>query len=90
MNPTFFIADCPRCARQVLLAHDLQDDALITQCVHCGQRIDDATEVDAARLDSLGYTVEGMAKPKGERGCRGGQCGVRQIEPDDQIDPSKQ
>ena len=80
--PGFLVAPCPTCERRVLSGRDLDHDGeLILVCIHCGGRLDpaEATAGDAAELDELGYDVgETPQSVHGERGCRDGQCGIRQ------------
>lgn len=81
MTRGFDVAPCPVCAREVLLTFDLIDDELVRRCLHCGTVMSAAArEVPSSELAGLGYVLEGNETSHGERGCRGGQCGVRQPE----------
>ncbi len=52
----------------------------VFECADCGCSVtSDAIEwigLDAAH--ELGYKIDGYHPPTGERGCRGGSCGVQQ------------
>ena len=80
MTDTFLLAHCPQCDVEVLLAYDLVLDELVTRCVLCDALIDSELGRPASAEDvaAAGYTFEGEADPHGSRGCRDGQCGVRQ------------
>ena len=82
MNSAFLVASCPRCERDpVLLVWALLGDELVTRCLHCDTPVDQelARPADPDELADLGYDVGGApANEHGERGCRDGQCGVRQ------------
>lgn len=83
MTDAFLIAPCSNCAEDVLLAYDLLEGELITRCIHCDLQIarSTASEATGAEVAALGYSVPGESAEGGERGCRDGQCGVRQPEP---------
>ena len=93
--PSFLLCRCPCCEREVLTARRLgADDALQVVCLHCEQQLDaeapDARWVGPEGLAEAGYELDAdfpgveAEEPDGERGCRGGACGVRQ--PGDSFD----
>lgn len=72
-------AACPTCARQVLVACDLDaNDELIDVCAHCNTPISADTKRSAAggyTLRALGYTIEGEGPDSEGCGIGGGGCG---------------
>ena len=82
MTDAFLLAPCTPCGRDALCARDLDEaGALILVCVHCGEAVDAAAaySVNTEDLGDLGYDLASEHDhPHGERGCRDGQCGVRQ------------
>lgn len=87
-SPTFLVARCARCARDVLAARSLgANDELVWTCSHCEgslavEEAHGARWVDARALDELGYFVDGLEPTTAHAGggCRGGSCGVQQPE----------
>ncbi|MFU8804313.1 MAG: hypothetical protein ACNA8W_10925 [Bradymonadaceae bacterium] len=84
-DTSFLVAPCPHCAKDVLTARDLDDHGeLIPICMHCEASLEQETSsarwVTPAELVALGYFVDGYVPEEedGEKGCRGGSCGVRQ------------
>lgn len=77
----FSMSACPACDAEVLLYWDVQDGDLVSRCIHCETALAEGAQVSAARLIELGYSVEGYVAEDAERGCRDGQCGVRQPKP---------
>ena len=77
----FPVATCPACNDVRLLCWDVDSRGdLVAQCTECGAAVP-RSEVNAATMDELielGYPVDGAPVASGERGCRGGQCGVQQ------------
>lgn len=80
MTDAFLLAPCLHCARDVLLAYDLVGEVLVTRCIHCEHEISSAIArpATADEVVNAGYTIEGHRAADGSRGCRDGQCGVRQ------------
>ncbi len=77
---SFPIAPCPACDRHVLLEAAILEGDLIHICFHCGAPTDRETIewVSEDAINRSGYITEGWQDPHGERGCRGGACGVQQ------------
>lgn len=82
-SPTFFIAHCADCAREVLGHRLVQDGALRWACIQCDAQLEEERGrwVDSDAFEALGYFLAPEAAPKhGDSGCRDGKCGVRHPE----------
>ena len=82
MSTAFLIGPCGGCGRVVLTARDLLDEELVDRCIHCEELLsgEDLEWAEPARVVELGYFIDGYRPESsdGERGCRGGSCGVQQ------------
>ncbi len=71
-------ANCENCERLAIVEWNLDGEDLWSACIHCGTRVEVETYVSLSDAVSLGYVAPGFEEPHGDRGCRDGQCGVRQ------------
>ena len=73
------LADCPQCARRVVIACDLdENDELIDICAHCSTPLTEEMKRSSAggyALRALGYTIEGEGPDTEGCGVGGGSCG---------------
>lgn len=75
---TFAVGACPDCDDEVLAAADLDGDLIVRVCVDCGARLEQVRWVRDDSVRAMGYGLPEKPGTPTKRGCRGGQCGVRQ------------
>lgn len=77
----FWVAECPRCERDVLTARQLEAGILRDTCLHCDRPVDAdrLRQVSTETVVEMGYVIDGDDDDCGtDSGCRGKRCGVRQ------------
>lgn len=82
MSTAFLTGPCSKCEREVLTVRDLQEGELVDCCIHCEMLLsrENLRWADPSEVAALGYFIDGYREKssEGERGCRGGSCGVQQ------------
>jgi hypothetical protein len=74
-------AHCSTCDRTAIVEWTLDADGeLASLCIHCSSALTVERYVSLTEAVELGYVAPGHEPPSGDRGCRDGQCGVRQPE----------
>lgn len=77
-TPSLPAAHCEHCEKEVVVEWELEDDELVSLCIHCSKVVDVTHHIDLTHALALGYVAPGFESKHGERGCRDGACGVRQ------------